>query len=373
MLWAGPWPSRFLRGRIDGGGSGSYIPDAMIAEMNLRSREILRQIVETYLETGGAVGSRTLSRRLDLALSPASIRNVMSDLEGLGLLYAPHPSAGRLPTEAGLRLFVDGLLEIGDLNTEDRQEIEARCVALGRDSRQVFEEASQMLSGLSSCAGLVVAPTQDDMLRHIEFVPIGTDRALAVLVGENGLVENRILDLPPGVPASSLVEAGNYLNAKLTRRTLLEARAEVESDIQEHRMALDDLTGKVVEAGLATWSEAAGRDGVLVVRGQVNLLDDVMAVADLERIRGLFEALERKETLLHLISMTENAEGVQIFIGSENELFGLSGCSMIISPYKNMQAEIVGAIGVIGPTRMNYARIIPMVDYTAKLVGQLID
>lgn len=344
----------------------------MIAEMNQRSREIMRLIVESYTETGSAVGSRTLSRRLDLPLSPATIRNVMADLEDLGLLYSPHTSAGRLPTEAGLRMFVDGLLEIGNLTEDERAHIESQCAAAGRSPQKVLEEASDMLSGLSSCAGLVMAPTQEEALRHIEFVSLGPGRALVVLVSESGMVENRVIDIPIGMPSSKMVEASNFLSSKLVGRTLREAHREIDTEIAEHRAALDELTQRVVEAGLATWSKDDKDGGVLIVRGQANLLNDVTALADLEKIRGLFEALETKESLLRLLELTDGAEGVQIFIGAENELFALSGCSMIIAPYQNHQEQIVGAIGVIGPTRMNYARIIPMVDYTAKLVGRLL-
>ncbi|MEL0018640.1 MAG: heat-inducible transcriptional repressor HrcA [Rickettsiales bacterium] len=340
--------------------------------MNQRSREIMRLIVESYTETGSAVGSRTLSRRLDLPLSPATIRNVMADLEDLGLLYSPHTSAGRLPTEAGLRMFVDGLLEIGNLTEDERAHIESQCAAAGRSPQKVLEEASDMLSGLSSCAGLVMAPTQEEALRHIEFVSLGPGRALVVLVSESGMVENRVIDIPIGMPSSKMVEASNFLSSKLVGRTLREAHREIDTEIAEHRAALDELTQRVVEAGLATWSKDDKDGGVLIVRGQANLLNDVTALADLEKIRGLFEALETKESLLRLLEVTDGAEGVQIFIGAENELFALSGCSMIIAPYQNHQEQIVGAIGVIGPTRMNYARIIPMVDYTAKLVGRLL-
>ena len=329
-------------------------------------------IVEAYTETGSAVGSRTLSRRLDLPLSPATVRNVMSDLEYLGLLYSPHISAGRLPTEAGLRIFVDGLLEIGNLTDEERVHIESQCAAAGRTPQRVLEEASDMLSGLSSCAGVVMAPTQDAVLRHIEFVPLGPGRALVVLVSDNGLVENRVIDTPLDMPGSKLVEATNFLSARLVGRTISDALSEIDKEIKAHKAEIDVLTRTVVEAGLATWSDNDIDGGVLIVRGQAKLLDDVTALGDLEKIRTLFKALETKESLLRLLEVTEIGEGVQIFIGAENELFSLSGCSMIIAPYQNNQEQIVGAIGVIGPTRMNYARIIPMVDYTAKLVGRVL-
>ena len=359
-------------GLIDAHKWAHYILDTMITEINERSREIMRLIVEAYTETGSAVGSGTLSRRLDLPLSSATVRNVMADLEELGLLYSPHTSAGRLPTEAGLRMFVDGLLEIGNLTEDERAHIESQCAATGRSSQKVLEEASDMLSGLSSCAGLVMAPTLEATLRHIEFVPLGPGRALVVLVSESGMVENRVIDIPLGMPTSKLVQATNFLSAKLGGRTLADAREGIDEEINAHRAQLDALTTQVVEAGLATWSAGDSEGGVLIVRGQAKLLDDVTALGDLERIRGLFEALETKESLIRLLEVTETGDGVQIFIGAENELFSLSGCSMIIAPYQNHQEQIVGAIGVIGPTRMNYARIIPMVDYTAKLVGRVL-
>lgn len=344
----------------------------MFAELNERSREILRLIIEGYVETGEPVGSRTLSRKLDMGLSPATIRNVMADLEEFGLLYAPHTSAGRLPTEAGLRLFVDGLLEIGNLTEEERRAIEAQCEASGRSINQVLEEASGMMSGLSRCAGLVMAPKSNDRLRHIEFVSLGPGRALVVMVNEAGMVENRLIDLPLGLPASTLIEATNFLAAKVAGRTLDEAQRVIQEEIANNRAQLDELTAKVVEEGLATWADSVGGDGVLIVSGQANLLEDVSQMAELEQIRALFSALERKESLLRLIDAAQGADGVQIFIGAENELFSVSGCSMIVAPYTNKSEQIVGAIGVVGPTRMNYARIIPMVDYTAKVVSRLI-
>ena len=347
----------------------------MSMTLSERSRAILRHVVEAYVETGSPVGSRTISRRLGMSLSPATIRNVMADLEELGLLYAPHTSAGRLPTETGLQLVVNGLLEFGDLTEEERTEIETKCAASGLGLSQILQEASALLSGLSHCAGLVMAPKVESKLKHIEFISLGPGRALVILVGDSGLVENRVIDVPLGMPASSLVEASNYLAAKLVGRTLGRTRKEVRKEIEEHRAALDELTTRVVEAGLATWSETdSGNDGVLIVRGQANLLEDVTAVADIERIRTLFEALETKEALLRLLDTTEVAEGVQIYIGSENELFGLAGCSTIVAPIvRDGQEKVIGAIGVIGPTRINYSRIVPMVDYTAKIVSQLIE
>ncbi len=340
-------------------------------ELNERSREIFRLIVDGYVQRGEPIGSRTLSRLLTQNLSPATIRNVMADLEEAGLLYSPHTSAGRLPTEAGLRLFVHGLLEVGNLAEEERQSIESLCATRGKSLSQALEEATAALSGLSHCAGVVVVPKQERPLKHIEFVHLGPGRALVVLVTEDGLVENRVIEVPLGLPPSALVSAGNYLNSRLIGRTIEEARIDIEEEIGSHRTQLDELTRRVVETGVASWG---GNDGerALIVRGQANLLEDVTALADLERLRALFEMLETKETVLRLLDASRQAEGVQIFIGAESHLFGVAGCSMIIAPYQNSREQIIGAIGVIGPTRINYARIIPMVDYTAKVIGRLI-
>ncbi|MGF1453959.1 MAG: heat-inducible transcriptional repressor HrcA [Alphaproteobacteria bacterium] len=361
-----------------------------LSDLDQRSRDVFRTIVDSYLATGEPVGSRTLSRSLPIALSPATIRNVMSDLESLGLLCAPHVSAGRLPTETGLRLFVDGLLEVGDLTGEERASIEARVGGSGRDVEEVLTEATTLLSGLSHCAGLVVAPKRNAGLKHIEFVPLGPTQALVVLVSEDGQVENRVINTPMGLPASALSEATNYLNAQLRGRTLGEARDRIVNDMASKRAELDTLTARVIEAGLATWSgaghgapdaaasdptgpDAAGASGkYLIVRGQSHLLEDLSAAEDLERVRQLFDDLEREQDVVRLLELAERGEGVRIFIGSENKLFSLSGSSVIVSPYRDGQQRIVGVIGIVGPKRLNYARVIPMVDYTAKVVGRLL-
>lgn len=345
-----------------------------VQALSERSREIFRGVVEAYLETGEPVGSRTLSQRLSLSLSSASIRNVMADLEQMGLLVAPHTSAGRMPTEAGLRMFVDGLLEIGDLAEEERQAIEGRLAASGRSLDEALQDASQLLSGLSRCAGLVFAPKLDVPLKHIEFVSLGPNKALVILVTEDGAVENRVIGMPGGLTPSALQEATNYLNARLRGRTLDEARATISSELEARRTELDQIAARVVEAGLATWSgdKNEGRSGTLIVRGHSNLLENVHAAEDLERLRMLFDDLEGKINLVQLLDLAREAEGVRIFIGSENKLFSLSGSSLIVAPYMNPRQKIVGAIGVIGPTRLNYARIIPMVDYTAKVMGRLL-
>jgi heat-inducible transcriptional repressor len=344
-----------------------------LQKLNERSRTIFRHIVETYLATGEPVGSRNLARQLPMTLSPASIRNVMSDLEHLGYIFAPHTSAGRLPTEMGLRLFIDGLLEVGDLTDEERRRIEAQLrVKREQSVEQVLTDAGEMISGLSHCAGVVLADKQVSKLKHVEFVPLEPGKALVVLVGDDQSVENRVIDLPSGLPPSSLTEAANYLNAHIRGLTLDEAKARIETELASASAELDELTQKVIEAGLATWSGTLGDQKSLIVRGQANLLKDVHGLENLERIRQLFADLETKRDLVQLLGLTDRGQGVHIFIGSENKLFSLSGSSLIVAPFEDQRHKIVGVLGVIGPTRLNYARIIPMVDYTAKLVGRLL-
>ena len=345
-----------------------------LAQLNERSREIFRRIVESYLATGEPVGSRNLSRILPMTLSPASVRNVMSDLEQLGLIYAPHTSAGRLPTEIGLRFFVDALMQIGDLTEQDRKAIEAQVAASGQSKsvEAVLTEASGLLSGLSRAAGVVVAAKANPRLKHIEFVPLEPERALMVLVGEDGQVENRVLNIPLGLPSSALTEAANFVNARIRGRTLDEVKIEIEAKLKEGQAELDQLTQKIVAAGLASWSGGETDERKLIIRGQAHLLDDLKALADLERVRLLFDDLETRREVIDLLGRAQEADGVRVFIGSENKLFSLSGSSTIVAPYHDAAGHIVGVLGVIGPTRLNYARIVPMVDYTAKVVSKLL-
>jgi heat-inducible transcriptional repressor len=354
--------------------SGKSGSELITSELGARPREVFRHLVEAYLTLGEPVGSRTLSQRLPLTLSPASIRNVMSDLEQLGLLYAPHTSAGRVPTEKGLRLFVDGMLQIGDLTSEERQAIEDR-LAGGRPLEDVMTQAATMLSGLSRCAGLLVAAKQESALKHIEFVNVAPGRALAILVGVDGSVENRVINTPLGLPPSALIEAANYLSSKLQGRPLDAVRGEILKEIEEQRAELDQLTARVVAEGLATLSQRgdnAGDDKILIVRGASKLLEDIDAQSDLQRVRTLFDDIERKNDLISLLELARGGEGVRIFIGSENKLFSLSGSSIVAAPYADAKGKVVGVIGVIGPTRLNYARIVPIVDYTARVVGRLL-
>ena len=346
-----------------------------LQSLDSRSREIFRTIVETYLKDGEPVGSRSLSRILPQSLSPATVRNVMSDLEQLGLVYAPHVSAGRLPTQAGLRFFVDAFMEIGDLSDEERRSIEAQVKASGSGASidHVLTEASQMLSGMSRGAGVVLAAKAEVSLKHIEFIQLEPTKALTVLVSQNGDVENRIVELPAGTTASQLHEASNFLNAHIRGRTLAEARAEIARLREETRAALDTLSQDLVERGLAVWAGTeSDLPARLIVRGRANLLENITAQADLDLLRHLFEDMETKEGLIQLLDLAEDGSGVRIIIGSENKLFSLSGSSLVVAPYRDKDARVIGALGVIGPTRLNYARIVPMVDYTAQLISRIL-
>ncbi len=350
---------------------------AALDNLDERSRTIFRELVESYIHTGEPVGSRNISKQLPIQLSPASVRNIMSDLEQLGLIYAPHTSAGRLPTESGLRLFVDGLLEVGDLAPAERRQIEAQISGSQQDRsiEDMLTEAGEMISGLSHCAGVVLTeqpkPDAEASLKHIEFVPLEPGKALAVIVSADNSVENRIIDLPKGLPVSALTEAANYLNAHITGIPMDEARRKMEAEHKARKAELDALTEKVIESGMATWSKDTAGQPSLIVRGRSHLISEMSAAEDIERVRQLFDDFEKKNDIIQILNLAETAEGVRIFIGSENKLFSMSGSSLIVAPFQNSEKKVVGVLGVIGPTRLNYARIIPMVDYTARLVGKL--
>jgi heat-inducible transcriptional repressor len=350
-------------------------PQRPLTQLDARSREIFREIVEAYLDTGEPVGSRTLSKAGRITLSPASIRNIMADLAQLGLLDSPHAMAGRRPTQAGLRLFVDGLLEVGDLNEADKREIDGAIARAGKSREDVLAAASDLLSGLAGGAGLVTAPSKEAPIKHVEIVPISLLQALIVIVFEDGEVENRLTSIPPGAPPSTLSEASAYFNARFKGKTLTEARAEAQDGLAKDRVALAAAAASLVEGGLAEWSGAVAGAAppALIVRGRANLLSEPQLAADLERVRQLFDALERSQELIHLLDLARQGESVRIFIGSENPLFSLSGSSTIVAPYRNSDRKVVGALGVIGPTRLNYARVIPVVDYTAQVVGRVLD
>lgn len=344
----------------------------ILAEMNERSREVFRRVVETYLVSGDPVGSRTLTRDMSEKVSAATIRNVMQDLEYLGLLDSPHISAGRVPTQEGLRMFVDGLLEVGDLENNDRQMIDSTMGSNSDDVAAALDRIGSALSGVTHGASLVLAPKHEAPIKHIEFVGLGHDRALVVLVFADGHVENRVFNPPPGQTPSSMREAANFLNALIEGKTLSEVQNAIAAQIESRRQEIDQLSHAMVESGLAVWDGDGDTYERLIVRGRANLLDSGAGEEDLERIRTLFDDLERKRDIAEFLELTEEGEGVRIFIGSENKLFSLSGSSLVVSPYMNADRKIVGAVGVIGPTRLNYGRIVPIVDYTAQLVGKLI-
>lgn len=340
-----------------------------ISELNDRARDVFRVVVENYLGSGAPVGSRTISKLSGLNLSPASIRNVMQDLEELGLLAAPHTSAGRMPTESGLRLFVDGMMQTAEPSEEERRAIESRLSGTG-PIEEALTAASAVLSGLSACAGIVLVPKREPVLRQFGFVPLSEKQALAVIVGEDGSVENRVVDLPKGVAPAALTEAANYLSAQFVGRTLVQAQAVLKQEIDAGRTALDGASRELVERGLAVWSSDSEDRPVLIVRGQANLIDDSVA-EHLDRVRQLLDELEGKEEIYRLLDSARNGSATKIFIGSENKLFSLSGSSVIAAPYRSGDGRVVGVVGVIGPTRLNYARIVPMVDFTAQTLSRL--
>ena len=344
----------------------------ILSEMNDRSREVFRRVVEGYLESGDPVGSRTLTRSLSERLSAATVRNVMQDLELMGLLDSPHVSAGRMPTQLGLRMFVDGLLEVGVVAAEDRQVMDAATTGADQDITALLDHVGATLSGITRGASVVLAPKQEAPIKHIEFVSLAPDRALVVLVFANGHVENRIFTPPPGQTPSSMREAANFLNALAEGKTLSDLRGTIGADIAKRRQEIDSLARALVESGLALWQGGEENSERLIVRGRANLIDNSGEAQDIDRIRSLFDDLERKRDIAGFLELAETGEGVRIFIGSENKLFSLSGSSLVVSPYMNADRKIIGAVGVIGPTRLNYGRIVPIVDYTAQLVGRLL-
>ncbi|MEM9551754.1 MAG: heat-inducible transcriptional repressor HrcA [Pseudomonadota bacterium] len=344
----------------------------LLDEMNDRSREVFRRVVESYLASGDPVGSRTLTRSLSEKVSAATIRNVMQDLEYLGLLDSPHVSAGRIPTQLGLRMFVDGLLEIGDLEANDRERLDATVIDNSSDVGSLLDRVGSALSGVTQGASLVLTPKHEAAIRHIEFVALGHDRSLVVLVFSDGHVENRVFVPPPGQTPSSMREAANFLNSLIEGRTLGEVRNVIQAEIDARKREVDGLARQLVDSGLAVWTDDDEGSERLIVRGRANLLATEDAEVELDRMRTLFDDLERKRDIAEFLNLTEEGEGVRIFIGSENKLFSLSGSSLVVSPYMNADRKIIGAVGVIGPTRLNYGRIVPIVDYTAQLVGRLI-
>ena len=345
---------------------------SLLAEMNDRSREVFRRVVEGYLSSGDPIGSRTLTRTMTEKLSAATIRNVMQDLEYLGLLDSPHISAGRIPTHLGLRLFVDGLMEMGTVAQDDRAKIEASLGGTDSDVAGLLDQVTATLSGITRSASVVLAPKKEAAIRHIEFVSLSPERALVVLVFADGHVENRIFTPPPGQTPSSMREAANFLSSIADGHHLSDLSKSIRTEIAQRRQEIDQLAHDLVETGIAFWADAGERSERLIVRGQSNLLEGGTESLNLDRIRTLFDDLERKRDISDFLELAEGGEGVRIFIGSENKLFSLSGSTLVVSPYMNTDRKIIGAVGVIGPTRLNYGRIVPIVEYTAQLVGRMV-
>ena len=344
----------------------------ILDEMNNRSREVFRRVVEGYLSDGEPVGSRTLSRDFSEDISAATIRNVMQDLEFLGLLGSPHTSAGRIPTQLGLRMFVDGILEVSEVDKNDRKKIDQIVSDETNQVENILDNISTTLSGVTQGASLVLTPKREAPIKHVEFLPLSANQALVVLVFADGHVENRLFKPPPGQTPSSMKEAANFLNAIMEGNTLSEAKKLIKNEIDYRRQELDTSARDLVQSGLALWEDTEERHERLIVKGRSNLLSESAQQEDLDRIKNLFDDLERKRDIADFLELTEKGEGVRIFIGSENKLFSLTGSSLVVSPYMNSDRKIIGAVGVIGPTRLNYGRIVPVVDYTAQLVGKMI-
>ncbi|MBF9019306.1 heat-inducible transcriptional repressor HrcA [Rhodobacterales bacterium HKCCA1058] len=344
----------------------------ILAELNERSREVFRRVVEGYLSTGEPVGSRSLTRNMTEQISAATIRNVMQDLEYLGLLDSPHISAGRVPTHLGLRMFVDGLLEVTELGEDDKTHLDATVQSNSDTVSTALDRIGKALSGITHGASLVLAPKHEAPIKHVEFVSLSTEKALVVLVFADGHVENRLFTPPPGLTLSAMREAANFVNAWAEGRTVTDLRAVMEQEVKTRRREIDEIAKSLIEQGLAIWENSGHRGERLIVRGRANLLDNAPEIADLEQIKSLFDDLERKRDIAEFLDLTDRGDGVRIFIGSENKLFSLTGSSLVVSPYMNSERKIIGAVGVIGPTRINYGRIVPIVDYTAQLVGKLI-
>ena len=340
--------------------------------LDQRNTEIFSRLVESYLYSGSPVGSRAISRNLSTKISPATVRNVMQDLERLGLLESPHISAGRIPTLMGLRLFVDEFLEIGEIEPEDKKQFSRIGSTEDENLNNSLDRIGSLLSRLTQSASLVLMPKKESTIKHVQFLNLTNESALVVLVMADGTVENRVFSTPMGLTSSTLTEAANYVNSVLDGKSITEIKGLISKDILKQKSKLDELTTELVERGLAFWDKPGDQQERLIVRGRSNLLENDEGTVDFEQVRHLFDDLERKKEISNILELIEEGQGVKIFIGSENKLFSLSGSTLVAAPYINSEGNIVGALGVIGPTRLNYGRIVPIVDYTAQLVGKLI-
>jgi heat-inducible transcriptional repressor len=335
--------------------------------LNERTQHLLKALVERYIRDGQPVGSRTLARDAGLDLSPATVRNVMADLEELGYLHSPHTSAGRVPTARGYRLFIDALLNLRPLDDREVETLRRRIDQLVQNSAELARSVSDLLSGATRLAGIVMLPRRNVVtLRHVEFLALSENRVLVVLVLNTQEVQNRIIQTRRPYGAAELQQAAHYLNEQFTGRDIQQVREALLRDLRETRDSLDRLMQTVVEMAEQTFeTEPVGED--YVVAGQTHLMQ-YADLSDLDKLRQLFEAFNHKRDLLHLFDQCLHAEGVQIFIGEEAGFEVLEGCSVVTAPY-TVAGQVLGVLGVIGPTRMAYDRVIPVVDVTARLLA----
>ena len=343
----------------------------LYVELSHRSKQIFKSVVETYLETGSPSGSETILKKGLIDLSSSSIRSILAELQKEGFLYAPHTSSGRLPTDKGMRLFVDGLLEFGRLSKNEQENIKQQCVSKGASFQDVLEEASKLISGLSNHAGIVVAPKFQNKIKHIEFIRLNNSQVMSIIASINGQIENRIINEKGLYSDNTLKEISNYLNSKYTNKNIDEIKKNIKDDIKNSKGRLEVLSKNLVKKGILEL-EPNTENPYIFLHGQSSLLGDEIISKDLDQIRKLFDEIENKNTFVNILENTNAAKGVQIFIGSQNFLFKHSGLSMVMAPYKNKAQEIIGAIGVVGPTRLNYSRIVPLVDYTSKIIGKVL-
>ncbi len=346
--------------------------DNLYTELNDRSKLIFKKLVESYLETGSPAGSETIMKMGGFNLSSASIRTILSNLQKEGLLFAPHRSAGRMPTEKGMRFFVDGLLEFGRISKSDMENIKQQCSTKDKSYEEVLNLASKTISGLSNYAGIVIAPKFQKNLKHLEFIRLNKSQLMLILAYENGEIENRIIEDKGVYNNNFLIQASNYLTSKFNNKNITQIKKEIQVDIQKSQNKLEIISSKLVQQGIIQ-NQPKPNNPYIFLHGQSNLLKDEIISKDLDQIRSLFDEIEKKSSFVEILENAGRAKGVQIFIGSKNFLFKHSGLSMVMAPYKNNEQEIIGAIGVVGPTRLNYSKIVPLVDYTSKIIGKVID
>ena len=341
----------------------------MAEQLSDRGKRILEAVIEDYIATAEPVGSRTITRSHALSLSPATVRNVMSDLEEMGFLVSPHTSSGRIPTDKAYRLYVNSILELKHIARDNREEIQRRCRLAGKDMAEILKETSRLLSSTSSYMGVVMAPRFGaNVFRQMEFVKLSSRRVLAILISQNGSVQNRLIQTEAEMDQEDLIRMANYLNELLQGLTISQVRERLLSELQSEKVRYDSLMSQALALSEAT---LGSDDRELFLEGQANILEQP-EFADTGKMREIFRAFESKGLILDLLDRAITADGVQIFIGAESHLLRMEGMSLITSTYMTGK-DTVGVLGVIGPTRMGYGRVIPIVDYTAKLISRLLE